>query len=320
MRRRFVFDLDDTLESPGVYRDEVPEVTAWVKERWGDDGLKRMAFGWEYRTDPPSYDNGSYTFFAFPGAIELLAWTHSRGIAIDFFSGAIPERNEHLCKLMMEAAFPDGDIPPYRVFSTRIHSPADDHREDYREKYVGFFYGQRKKALRDFIVPEDEVSDTLLIEDDSSYAAKDEEGNLVLYNCGCSVFTGLKSSIEAGYDIGKYGLDMAHVFYLAGLLDRILEVADEKNISLRDAAVQVQYTDEGLKFPDSADEYHKRRSERFDRTYPYMHDKKYFMRGLKILQQFNPALDFWNGISDFWWDENGYSLRDAYWRNQVKGE
>ena len=315
-KRRFVFDLDDTLESPGVYRDEVPEVAKWVRARWGEYADKCMIFPWEYNGDPMEYRNGSYTFFAFPGAIELLRWVHAKGIAMDFFSGAIPERNIDLCRDMMAAAFPDGDIPPYRVFCTRTDSPADSSFDgkEYREKYCGFYYGQRKKVLRGLIVPPEEVPDTLLVDDDESYAAKDEEGNLVCYNCGCSTFSSYQSEMEHGEVYYRHGLDMHHVFYLAGILDRILEVADEKGMTLRDASVQVQYLDDGLVFPKDKEDYWAHRHE--DDIRPYTEDRKYFERGLKVLQSINPALDYWSGIGKQWWYDNGHAIHDNRHRDE----
>lgn len=311
--RRIVFDLDDTLESPSVYGEEnIENIKQLLRERWGDYAEDAMMFTWQTETNSifRGPETHIYAYFAYPGAVELLRWVHQKGIAIDFYSSASKERNDSLCRSIMKAAFPDEDVP-FRVFSTSVDGPEDDRKnEEYCEKYVGFYYGRYKKALKDFIVPESELPDTLLVDDDPSYAARGEEANLVFCCCDyCDYAQNIqKFHDDKGLHDKNYGLTMHRVYYVAGVLDKIVRMADERGISLRDAAQTVQFLDEGKRIP-TLEEHDADGTIRY--PFPYYSDAKYYISGLKVLQAFNPNLDFWNGIQDGWWDENGWSARHS---------
>ena len=319
--RRIVFDLDDTLESPSVYgEDTIENVKRLLRERWGSYADDAMIFAWKAETNHilRGPETHVYMYFAYPGAVELLRWVHQTGMAIDFYSSAAKERNDCLCRQIMKAAFPDEDVS-FRIFTAGIDGPEDNgNHADFDEKYVGFYYGRCKKALKDFVVPESELPDTLLVDDDPSYAARGEEGNLVF--C-CGDYCEFAQNIQRFHDDkGRhdmdYGLTMHRAYYVAGVLDAIVRLADNRGISLRDAAKTVQFLDEGKTIP-SLEEHDAKRTVHY--PYPYNTDAKYYISGLKILQKFNPNLDFWNGIQDGWWDENGWGC-DHQWIMENKAK
>ena len=167
-------------------------------------------------------------------------------------------------------------------------------------------------------MPESELPDTLLVDDDPSYIAKGEEGNLVFSCCDYCEFAKniQKFHDDKGLQDKDYGLTMHRVYYIAGVLDKIVRMADEKNISLRDAAQTVQFLDEGITIP-TLEEHDADRTVRY--PYPYYTDAKYYISGLKLLQAFNPNLDFWNGIQQGWWDENGWGC-DHQWIMENKAK
>lgn len=293
--RRIVFDLDSTLETPYISAKQFPQAWKILVDRFGVEGASRMVFHWPYR-------GKHFYFIAYPGALELLQWVHSQNIAIDFFSGALIERNVDLAEMMMRRVFGDEPVP-YRVFHGALHSPTDDN-PDYEAKYVGYYYGIQKKKLEDVVVTHEELPDTLLVDDDRSFAAKGEEGNLV-----CAYFVGSEykhyfykkiRNVHANDDYD--GLELHHVFYLAGVLEQIVTLANAERKSLRDAAIQVQFLNEGIEFPFvNAEVNHVPR--------PHFEDAHYYLRGLRLLRKINPSLDFWYGIETGWWDEFGRNQR-----------
>ncbi len=294
--RRMVFDLDCTLESPHVLKNDYERFKRCYRDHFGPKRGQQMVLEWIYKEN-------LYCFFAYPGAFELLQWVHSQNIAIDFFSSALHERNLAVSAWLMQSAFGD-DAPAYRVFSGKEHG-CDTRTAEGRCKYIGFFYGLMKKKLEGVVVKAGDLPDCLLVDDDRSYSAKGEEANLVT-----APFSGLEGrdylcrKLTDRDDENGDGLELYHCFYYAGLLDELLQRADDKKIPLREAAIEVQYWDEGLKFPPNP-------SDRRPAPFPHSKDARYYLSGLKLLQRFNPALSFLYGIEDSWWTKDGID-RERY--------
>ena len=261
-----------------------------IRERYGEDEIDRLVYLWDRGGVP-------YYFVAYPGAIELLQWVHSQNVAIDFFSSATVERNEWFCREMMRTAFGE-TVPSYRIFSAghlkKLETPEDE------AFYLGCYAGKYKKRLQGVVVEEADLPDCLLIDNENNYAAKGEEGHLVHAGFHGTEFKTYFARKEENEPYGAMleGLELHHCFYLAGVLDQILKRADEKQISLRDAAVEVQYLDEDIAFPPVMD------ASGHQPTAHYK-DAKYYLSGLKLLQRFKPELGFWYGIEPTWWDEQG---------------
>ena len=293
--RRFVFDFDCTLENPYISPRLYKAAREFICDRWGEAQAERMIFPWEFH-------GHTFYFIAYPGTFELLKWVHSQNIAIDFFSGAIVERNVDLAKMLMHRVFGDEPVS-YRVFTTSIHSPTED-LPHYSDQYVGYFKGPQKKKLEGVVTTPDQMADCLLIEDDPSFSAKGEEGNLVYaYFLGSEHRQYFERKRRDPHAKDDYeGLELHHIFYYAGLLQRIVELADTQKMSLRDAAIQAQYLDEGIDFPF-------RVASNGSVPRPYFENARYYYKGLELLRRYNPDLDFWYGVEEGWWDDLGRNPR-----------
>lgn len=176
MKRTIAFDLDGSLETPYFRESDAEKVKAWMAAHPAGNDFDRMHVVIEAcgRELPHFFLNGAF---------ELLQWVHDHGFEIVFFSNAVEERNRALCPILMERAFSGTGkaIPDYRVLSrgdcvdtTRFH---DDEK---RNLYEGPWFGNYKKKLSGCVVPAEDLPNTLMVEDDNSYACKGEERNFVL--------------------------------------------------------------------------------------------------------------------------------------------
>lgn len=255
----FVFDIDGAMAVAVDYRQE--EVEKEVKEKFG------LAHFEKYCLTAMDYPH-----YIFPGYYALFQWLHQQGGRIIFFSSGVEKRNLELAKKMIKRSFGETKID-YQVFS-RKHcvDTREGNREEAREKYQSYFFGNRKKKLAGIIVPEEEIGNTLLLEDDSSYMTKGEEYNLV------------KVPYSSNYIPGEYRKEEAFMYfhkayYLAGVYQTIFEARAEKNMSLIEGAKWVQMDLEEMEL--SRDFY-----------YASVFKLAYYEKGLDILKQIDPTLDY----------------------------
>ncbi len=119
----------------------------------------------------------------------------------------------------------------------------------------------------------------LLIEDDKSYCAKNEEKNLIILPA-CGTYYPSPSYIS------QRDFESFHkAYYLCGLLKKILSVCKEQQLTPVLAAEYVQVTLENATI------------ER-DFYFPSQHNIVYYEEGLKTLQQFEPTLKFFFSLDD----------------------
>lgn len=289
-KRTIVFDLDGSLETPYFDKKSSDIVKAWMEKHPSGSSFDKM-----YAEVMPE----KLPHFFFNGAFELLRWVNDHGFEIVFFSNAIEDRNKELCTILMERAFTGMKVPEYRIFS---RGDCVDTRRIYDEKrneaYQGLWRGNFKKKLADVIVPSKDLPNTLLIEDDNSYAARGEEQNLVygVYGgCAKEFIVNPKLSQRDGHDF--------HLpFYFCGILSRIVSYADREGVSLVDAAVKVQYGDYLLDFPRDGERRKDSKGFMLDTPSPPMHHFRVYSEGLKELQTYNPGLRFWGAeVADDAW-------------------
>jgi hypothetical protein len=258
----FVFDIDGAIAIAVDYQPE--KVEKGVKEKFGE------AFYDKYCLSACNYPH-----YIFPGYYAFFKWLHDQGGKIIFFSSGVELRNVELTEKLMRLSFGD-DFPnvEYKVFSRQhcIDTTSLYPYEETQEKYQSFFYGQKKKKLGGIVVPEAEMSNSLLIDDDTSYMVKGEEFNFVY--------------VRAISDYLPYGRDneafihFHKAYYLTGLLSTMFELMDKEGISLMEAAKRVQIDAEGAEL-----------SRNF--YYPSTKRTAFYTKGLAILQQIDPSLQFY---------------------------
>lgn len=278
MLGNFVFDIDGTMAKAMTSYDlEYEEESA--KTFLGEAFMARhtiMAAG--------------YPHYVFPGLYALFRWLHEKGGRLFFFSSGVEERNVEFAAAFMRRAFGEqAPEVPYEVFS-RAHCIATHlMKEEEGRAYQSFFYGQRKKKLAGVVVPPEELPHTLLIDDDASYMVKGEEYNFLRLRYPLYYFHPSQDKenwLAEGeepeiFDHHAEAFICFHQpYYMAGVLESIFERQAEAQLTLVEAAKQVQIDREGAVL--SRDFY-----------YPSTYRFAYFRRGLEILREFDPTLQFY---------------------------
>lgn len=272
--KRIVFDIDGTIATAqGEYE----------REKRREKHLRDYGEEFVERHTLHAYN---HPHLIFPSYYALLRYLNQQGWIIDFFSSGIEERNIELIDGLMKRSFEnEASIPEYRVFSRQHAIDTDEikhnsyhnpNADEEAKAYQSFFYGQRKKKLGGVIVDEADVPYTLLVDDDTSYMVAGEEKN----------FIGLHYSYEyplryRPFDPLKHYQSMHNAYYLAALLDTIVERAEQKQITLADAAYEVQITDYGIEL--SREVY----------IPPSIKESAYYDKGLKLLQTLEPELTYY---------------------------
>ena len=284
-KRTVVFDLDGTLETPYFSNDKKKNVKAWMQRHSCGNSFDRMYA-------QILVGNEKYPHFFLNGAFELLRWVHDHGFEIVFFSNAVKERNEKLCPILMQRAFEGMEIPPYRILSrNNCLDTRNCHSDREQAKFQGLWFGNYKKQLAGTVVSESELPNTLMVEDDSSYAVRGEERNFVFGVYGGSANNFIAKPVLSATN----GQDFHLPFYFAGILSRIVEYSDKAGKSLAEAAVQIQYADHKFDFPADGNPRKDSAGDRMDPPSPPAHEFRVFKAGLAELRKYNPELKFWGG-------------------------
>ena len=298
MKRTIAFDLDGSLETPYFKEDDAEKVKAWMAAHPAGNDFDRMHLVIEAcgRELPHFFLNGAF---------ELLQWVHDHGFEIVFFSNAVEERNRALCPILMERAFSvvGKAIPGYRVLSRGDCVDTTRYPDsDRRELYEGLWFGNFKKKLAGCVVPPEALPNTLMVEDDNSYACKGEERNFVYGVYGGCVQQFIS---DPKYGSGR-GIDFHLPFYFCGMLNRIVKWSEKSGLSLAEAAVQVQYADYGFDFPKDGVRRKTSRGEYLNAPRPPQENFHIFLEGLEELRRYNPDLKFWGNVDEkgWGWPEN----------------
>lgn len=269
-QKRIVFDIDGTIAiEMGSY--EPQERILPYRQDYGADFIERHTI------------NAIVPHLIYPGYYALLHWLDQQGWAIDFFSSGVEERNRELVdELMLRSFGTELSRISYRVFSRQHAIDTDELRLRSKDGgssdcYQSFWYGQRKKKLAGVVVPEAEVSHTLLVDDDKSYMTAGEEKNML------SLFYSHEYPRKhyKSNNFSKHFQTMHNAYYLAGLLDSIVVRAEQKKLSLVDAAYQIQISDFGVEL--NKELY----------TYPSLEQLSFYHKGLELLQTIEPKLKFY---------------------------
>jgi hypothetical protein len=265
MKYTIVFDIDDLLISV-VYKDHLERILEQGRELMGEERMARL-----------TVEVMDYPHLVFPGFYEMFLWLRALGHDIYFFSSGVEERNMELVPKLIQAAFGDEAetvMRDVRVFSRQhcFDTNTVFPRED-RDRYMPFkWFGNYKKIMKNVVVAEDRLANTLLIEDDPSYMPKGEEENMILLP---SHYTYL--SERPGDDSEWKSFHKAYL--LAGLLQRMFDRAAAAGIPLSKAAVQVQTKSETEAISPEA-------------LRGVRDELAYYDEGLAILRQFDPDLRF----------------------------
>lgn len=265
----FVFDIDDTLAVHFDNKERLKLLTEQIAEAYGNDFLEKniiTALG--------------YPHFIFPGIPALLKYVHNLGHNIFIFSSAVKERNEELVDKLISLVWGNGTTavrPKIKVFSR--NDCLDTYYLEKQDDYQPIFFGNLKKVLTDVVVPKEEMPWTLLIDDDASYMAKNEEYNFVKVECS-SFFDILE------YDrFYKYAA-FFKAFYLAGLFEAIFKRIEQKNCTAVNAAKYLQIDSSKIDF-----------NSKFYYLFT-LRNMEYYKAGIKILSAIDPKATIFDSILD----------------------
>jgi len=286
-KRTVVFDLDGALETPYYREHHVPKAQAWMKSH-------QTGYVYEQMYVMIEACNEEMPHLIFPGTLELLRWVHDHGFDIVFFSNAVSERNAKLCPILMERAFGKDEIPPYRILSREDCVNTEYIGEEKQATYQGLWRGNYKKKLAGVVVPEVDVPETIMIEDDNSYASRYEERNFVY-----GVYGGCAADFLEEMQFSRHkGLDFHLPFYFCGILKRITDCAEREHVSLAEASVEIQYTAYGHKFPTDGIGYEMVKKSGVFIPEPPNREFKAYVEGLRELRQYNSCLRFWGAVDE----------------------
>lgn len=211
--------------------------------------------------------------YVFPGVIELFRYLLQRkDIEFGFFSAASNTRNIPLVQLLMQEVDSDQkNHPKLQIKSWRDQSyePAPSGAGFTLKKNIKFAHTEGEEPI--------DLENSLLIDDSAWNAASGQESNLLLspsvrhYYFNELTEPELENSVE-GWKM-TYMQYVNHIFYLTGILDYCLEEA--KTTTLKEALGSL----------------------RSDQPFPlcmihHWKDMNWYHRGLNVLRQFNPSLEF----------------------------
>jgi hypothetical protein len=265
----FVFDIDGAMAIAMTSPDAIAKEEATIRERFGNEYFERHCL-----------TAMNYPHYIFPGYYALFQWLHSLGGKIFYFSSGVEPRNVELAEKMMKIAFGENaaEITGYKVFSRQHCFDTERYSlQESQDLYQSFFYGQKKKKLAGVVVPEAEIENTLLIDDDNSYMLKGEEYNMIVLRY-CYQYIKYDS-----FEKYRIFTDFHRAYYVAGLLAYIFEMREAQNLSLIECAKYMQIDKENAVL--SRDFY-----------YPSYKRLEYYTKGLEILQKFDASLKFYSDI------------------------
>lgn len=211
--------------------------------------------------------NRPYPHILHPGAVELLQYVVKNFETVSFFSSATITRNEPFVQhFLIFALGPE----KYEMLKNTIKIYSRDHMEEFN------------KDLSTFTADLDQA---ILIDDKPHMAAKGQKRNLLItHGADESDFLAMHFHTQNDrYMQNRVSVNtilrVNHVFYVAGLLKRVLE---SKSKSIADRLYNLQYTlSEDNKFEHDAEMHN---------------DISIYQEGLAELRKFNPQLTFFGGI------------------------
>jgi len=258
----FIFDIDGTLGT--VIEENFGEPLSKIEEDYGFDFVN------EHKIE--AYN---FPYFIYPGTYAILQWLEEKGNLFVFSSG-IKARNEEFVSRLIQKSFPqryEEVFAKIKIFSREDCINTEDFLDG--DKYQGFFSGHYKKALTNIIVPEEEISQTILIDDDESYAVKGEEENILKVCFSYSLCKKNEKFLEGTfYSVHK-------MFFMAGILSKAFDLVAEKKISLREAVFYLQTEGIGRNF------YQEKRRQL--KAWDY---REYYDLGLEVLKKYDSTLKY----------------------------
>lgn len=252
-----VFDIDGVLAD--VVSWDPDRVLGRATELWGEDHVRDHTFMVM-----------DYPHLIYPGMFALWAWLHRRGARIAVFSSGVRERNEALIAAFSARAFQGEEAPSIPVFSREDCLDTESLPPEEEPAWQGLWHGLRKKVLAR-VVPPERLPSTLLVEDDRSYAAAGEESHVIQV-----------PSYHSPVPFDRRGWTWRSVykaFYVAGLLETIRQVVEERGCTWAQGALHVQVEREGATLDP-----------RFN--FPSRERRTYHDLGLPLLQEVDPTLLF----------------------------
>lgn len=262
-----VLDINDTL------------ATGFIEEI---ESLKRLPH-LQRLMDENLFINSVFPYFLHPGAIELVQWIFQiPNVKVSFFSGYNEKRNTEFVKELLMRTHGD-DFNKIKdtvsVYSKQHLISVKEEENKNQFKLFKTRYGVMKKDLNK-ILNVDNLDNVILVDDDQGYTTPGQEKNvLVIPGSNELHFYEFYTCPKQFPDyMGEEILSMNHIFYIAGMLSRIISM---KNNSLADNLFGLQYRLNGEGTYELNRELYK--------------DHQYYLDGLSALQKVNPKLTFYGG-------------------------
>lgn len=211
--------------------------------------------------------NRPYPHILHPGAIELLQYVVENFETVSFFSSATATRNEPFVHHLLNFALGD---ERYAALKHNFKIYSRDHMEEF---------------CKNLSTLTADLDHAILIDDKWYMAAKGQKRNLLITH-GADESDFLAMHFHTHNDRYLQNrvsvntiLRVNHVFYVAGILRRVLE---SKSKSIADRLHNLQYTlSENNKFKHNAEMHN---------------DVSIYQEGLAELRKFNPQLTFFGGM------------------------
>lgn len=260
---RIFFDLDSTVVHALDYdADRQIEI---VRTHLGDEFFESV------RTVAMKY-----VHLVLPGYFALFRHLRNHGVQIGFCSSGIRQRNEELVPQLLQKAFPNDHeeiLPNVPIFSREDLFDTTKLPDEEGDKYQVPFYGNYKKRLVGMAITEDELPNSIVVDDDRSYLATGEEKSFLRVQ-GTSLQYCPNPSVPY-FEHDARGFHSA--YYVAGILDEVARRMQSQGVTISDALWSVQVVETGKPFDR-------------DFQYPTSQDPAYYERGLEILRAIDPSL------------------------------
>lgn len=243
-----VFDLDDSTAS---YTTDGANST-WIRI------FKEKELCVEVPTYNPDIQKTSWLHIIHPGFIELLRFLRIQGIQISFFSRGPAVRNIPLVKGIFIKAFGN------QAYELSIRSREDMGQEQYKNLTLLLKSGEDLKQM-------------VLIDDNAEFCHPAQQANFIgVSEARDHTFKDIMSRTYRKKDSNVRAANQS--FYVAGLLNKAIQMAELHNITLSEALSQLK---------DKQDSVHG--NEHYYKLNAY---QTYYEEGLALLQKtINPTLE-----------------------------
>lgn len=221
-------------------------------------------------------------YLLYPGVIELMQWLfHNSNIKVSFFNSGNKQKSDAFVQTLLSRALGDkyfsikNDIA---VYADENMIPSTKNENEYLHNMFDIRYGNNKKNLKTILF-EQNLDNTLLIENDSTYIAGDQVKNVFrVKSIGDNPFYRFHHYAQKSPDYAKKDVFIINqIFCIAGMINKLYQ----SHGSLTENLMKVQYrlNSNGI----------------YQHNVDLFKNREYYLEGLAVLQTINPTLEFYGG-------------------------